>query len=123
MNASTLNLIAQTDSAFRREGDCWIGRCIICNGPIRFERATGEGATIEHIIPRSLGGGNEPLNLGIAHLRCNAEKGRRWDPPRRHHARREQYAALTDRMLRERARRFRTAFGPDDSGSERSASL
>lgn len=124
MNADVLNHIAETDSAFQRQGDCWVGRCIICNSPIRFEVATGEGATVEHIIPRSRGGGNDPLNLGIAHGRCNAEKGRRWDPARRHRGRQDQYAALTERILRERARRFRTAATPRyDDESERGGAI
>ncbi len=116
MKASALSQIAETDRTFRREGTCWVGRCIICNGPIRFESATGEGATVEHIVPRSLGGGNDLLNLGIAHARCNGEKGVHWDPRRRHHQRREQYAALTERLLRERALRFRQAPTSQASG-------
>ena len=43
--------------------------------------AFGEGATIEHILPRTLGGDNDLRNLGVAHRRCNGEKGRRWDAP------------------------------------------
>lgn len=123
MNADVLNHIAETDSAFRRQDDCWVGRCIICNGPIRFEVATGEGATVEHIIPRSRGGGNDPLNLGIAHQRCNAEKGRRWDPARRRRGREERYAALTERILRERARRFQPAPSAQYDTSERGDTL
>ena len=38
-----------------------------------FDAETGEGATIEHILPRSLGGANDLLNLGIAHQQCNGE--------------------------------------------------
>lgn len=119
MNADVLNHIAQTDSAFQRKGACWVGRCIICNGPIRFDAATGEGATVEHIIPRTLGGGNDPLNLGVAHARCNAEKGRHWDPVRWHRNRQAEYTALTERILRERARRFRQASSQRGDGSER----
>jgi hypothetical protein len=51
-------------------------------------------------------------NLGIAHVRCNNEKGRRWDPRRRHHAQQDRFAALLQRMLAERGRRWRE--GPVD---------
>ena len=108
MNADTLNEIAATDSTFTRVGVRWVGKCLICNGPIAFDSATGEGATIEHIIPRTLGGDNDPLNLGVAHFRCNAEKGRHWDARRRHSHRPEQYTALTQRLLAERKRRYRS---------------
>jgi len=108
MNADALNRIAETDRTFTRIAERWVGKCLICNGPIAFDSATGEGATVEHIIPRALGGDNDPLNLGVAHFRCNAEKGRHWDARRRHSHRAEQYAALTERLLAERARRYRT---------------
>lgn len=106
-NASLLNQIAATDATFTREGEDWIGRCLICGGPLRFCARTGEGATVEHILPRSLGGANDLRNLGIAHPRCNGEKGRRWDPKRRHRARQAEYAALLDRLHARRARRWR----------------
>ncbi len=106
-NASLLNQIAATDATFAREGEDWIGRCLICGGPLRFSARTGEGATVEHILPRSLGGANDLRNLGIAHPRCNGEKGRRWDPKRRHRARQAEYAALLDRLRARRACRWR----------------
>lgn len=77
-HASLMVQIARTDAAFAQQGDTWVGRCLICGGPLRFEALTGAGATIEHILPRSLGGTNDLSNLGIAHRRCNGEKGRRW---------------------------------------------
>lgn len=132
MNAVTLlHQIAETDATFRREGRTWTGRCLICNGPLGtdsraplrgplcFDAATGEGASVEHFRPRILGGGNDPSNLGIAHRRCNGEKGIHWDGaavspspfrgdggPRRR-AQPDQYAALVERLLRERRRRWR----------------
>jgi 5-methylcytosine-specific restriction endonuclease McrA len=106
--ADLLNRIAATDATFRRRGECWIGKCLICGGPLRFDADTGEGATIEHILPRSLGGTNDLLNLGIAHRRCNGEKGRRWDPKRRHSAMPERYRTLLERLHAERLRRWRT---------------
>lgn len=85
----------------------WVGRCLICGGPLRFDAHTGEGANIEHIVPRSLGGTNDLRNLGITHARCNGEKGRRWDPKRRHRADRDRYEAIVNRLLAERSRRWR----------------
>jgi hypothetical protein len=106
-SARWLNAIAETDATFRREGNDWVGKCLICGGPIRFDASTGEGATVEHIRPRSLGGGSDALNLGVAHARCNGEKGRRWDPRRRHRSVPGAYTALVGRLLEERARRWR----------------
>jgi 5-methylcytosine-specific restriction endonuclease McrA len=106
-NATLLNQIAATDVTFERAGADWVGKCLICRGPLRFSARTGEGATVEHIRPRSLGGTNDLHNLGIAHPRCNGEKGRRWDPRRRHRARVDDYAALLRRLLAERERRWR----------------
>jgi 5-methylcytosine-specific restriction endonuclease McrA len=111
-SAALLNAIALTDATFWREGDDWIGKCLMCGGPIRFDARTGEGATVEHIRPRTLGGGSDLLNLGVAHGRCNGEKGRRWDPRRRHRRDPNAYAVLIARLLAERARRWRDQ--PDD---------
>ena len=59
--------IAESDSTFERVGDDWIGKCLICSAPLRFDARTGGGATIEHIIPRKGGGTDDLLNLGLAH--------------------------------------------------------
>jgi 5-methylcytosine-specific restriction endonuclease McrA len=106
-HTSLMVQIARTDATFAQQGDTWVGRCLICGGPLRFEALTGAGATIEHILPRSLGGTNDLSNLGIAHRRCNGEKGRRWDPRRRHRARKEHYDELLHRLREERLRRWR----------------
>src|SRR5689334_23925186 len=100
-----LDHIAQTDSTFTRQGGSWVGKCLICGGPLRFDAHTGEGATIEHITPRNLGGGNDLRNLGVAHRRCNGEKGRRWDPPARRRRYQDRYTGLVDRLREERERR------------------
>lgn len=34
-----------------------------------------DGATIDHIVPLSLGGSDEPANVATAHRRCNIRKG------------------------------------------------
>lgn len=106
-HVALMRRIAATDSTFRLQHDVWTGRCLICDGPVCFDERTGEGATIEHILPRSLGGTNNLLNLGIAHTRCNNEKGRHWDPRRRHRTRQDRYVALVQRLLAERERRLR----------------
>jgi 5-methylcytosine-specific restriction endonuclease McrA len=35
---------------------------------------------VDHLVPWSLGGGNEVSNLQILHVRCNLSKGQRCDP-------------------------------------------
>lgn len=99
--------IAETDTTFTRRAESWVGRCLICNGPVRFDARTGEGANIEHILPRSLGGTSDLRNLGVTHARCNSEKGIHWDPKARHRADPERYAALLARLQAERLRRWR----------------
>jgi 5-methylcytosine-specific restriction endonuclease McrA len=78
--------VAETDRTFERRGPLWVGKCLICNGPIAFDAGTGEGATLEHIRARGRGGTDALDNLGVVHDRCNAEKGLRWDPRRRRSA-------------------------------------
>src|SRR3954465_10669161 len=80
--AEKLVRVAETDTTFGRKGPNWVGKCLICNGPIAFDARTGEGATLEHIRARSRGGTEALDNLGVVHGRCNWEKGRRWDPKR-----------------------------------------
>jgi 5-methylcytosine-specific restriction endonuclease McrA len=105
--AALMEQIAATDRTFRRAGARWIGKCLICNGPLAFDAATGLGANIEHIVPRTQGGSNDLLNLGITHPRCNGEKGVHWDAPQRHRANRERYTQIVERLLAERRRRWR----------------
>src|SRR4051794_23241558 len=104
-NAEKLARVARTDRTFRRVGPNWVGKCLICNGPIAFDARTGEGATLEHIRARHRGGTDDPENLGIAHGRCNGEKGPRWDPKRRRHA--DEYEAFIARLLERRRGRWR----------------
>jgi 5-methylcytosine-specific restriction endonuclease McrA len=119
-SAAHLNAIAATDVTFARSGADWTGKCLICGGPLRFSASTGEGATVEHIWPRSLGGTNDLRNLGIAHPGCNGEKGRHWDQKRRHRARRDAYVALVERLRAERARRWREPdVKPEGGGQDR----
>ena len=108
MSAITLlNQIAATDRTFHCEDGDWVGKRLNCSGPLRFDAHTGEGGTIEHILLRSLGGGSDLHNLGVAHRRCNGEKGRRWDAPKRRRGNEERYVALVERLRMERALRWR----------------
>lgn len=106
-NPSKLSRVAETDSTFTRQGRLWVGKCLICNGPIAFDAVTGEGATLEHILARSRGGTDDPRNLGITHASCNGEKGRRWDKKRRRTP--EEYEALVQRFRERRLQRWRDA--------------
>ena len=108
--AEALGRVAETDATFRRRGSDWVGKCLICNGPIAFDARTGEGATLEHIRARGRGGTDDPQNLGIAHARCNAEKGRRWDPKRRRAE--TEYEGFVARLLERRRQRWREAPAP-----------
>jgi 5-methylcytosine-specific restriction endonuclease McrA len=108
-----MNRIAETDTTFTRNGGDWVDRCLICGGPLRFDATTGEGATVEHILPRCLGGTSELRNLGITHARCNGEKGRRWDSGRRRGAGPDGYSTLVERLRRGRERRWHEPIGTE----------
>ena len=108
-----LALAAETDRTFERRGGDWVGKCLICNGPIAFDAQTGAGATLEHIRARARGGTDEPDNLAAVHGRCNWEKGRRWDPKRRRRA--VEYDAFVARLLEKRRERWRDPAGPRPS--------
>jgi 5-methylcytosine-specific restriction endonuclease McrA len=45
--------------------------CGICGKPI----TKMKDATIDHVIPLSRGGVDSPLNMQLAHDKCNQEKG------------------------------------------------
>ncbi len=106
-SAERMGWIAATDATFSRQGSDWVGKCLICGGPLRFDAASGQGANVEHIVPRALGGDDDPRNLGITHERCNGEKGRHWDSGHWRRANPERYAAILQRLAEERRRRWR----------------
>lgn len=56
------------------ERDRWI--CHLCNKKVRRDvpRTDPEGATIDHLIPISLGGLDEPANVACSHWKCNRDK-------------------------------------------------
>src|SRR3954470_18864900 len=108
--ADKLRSVAQTDSTFRRVGPNWVGKCLICNGPLAFDARTGEGATLEHIRARGRGGTEDLANLAIVHGRCNWEKGRRWDPKKRKS--RDDYEAFIARLAERRLKRWLDGLSP-----------
>jgi 5-methylcytosine-specific restriction endonuclease McrA len=113
-SAEKLTRVAETDATFLRRGGDWVGKCLICNGPIAFDACTGAGATLEHIRARRRGGTEELANLGVVHGRCNWEKGRRWDPKRRRDT--AEYDAFVARLLQRRLERWRA--GPGTNGPD-----
>ena len=77
--------VAATDCTFehmlRGEENVICGRCIHCGRKqqLALDGAPLTAATIEHIVPRVHGGGDDARNLAIACKRCNATKGYRLD--------------------------------------------
>jgi len=103
----TITAVAETDITFARVDGDWIGKCLICNGPLRFDARTGGGVTVEHIVPRKAGGSNDLLNLGLTHAACNFEKGVHWDEPKRRRGRSKEYDYLLTKLLTKRRARWR----------------
>lgn len=60
---SNRRLTKQQEIAFSRDG----GRCHYCN--------VGGAMTIDHVVPRSMGGGNSADNIVLACKSCNSSKG------------------------------------------------
>ena len=59
------------------ERDAW--RCHICRRRLRPDRRHPHprSATLDHVVPLSLGGSHEPANVQTACLQCNSAKGNR----------------------------------------------
>jgi 5-methylcytosine-specific restriction endonuclease McrA len=54
--------------------------CGICGLPVDMTLARSDGLdcpSVDHILPRSLGGSHDPLNLQLSHLVCNMRKSDR----------------------------------------------
>lgn len=68
-------------------------RCWLCGGPIDMtaSKRSPLGLSIDHVRPRSMGGGDDIDNLRPAHFHCNVRRGAR--PPKR--ASRPQMTAQT----------------------------
>ena len=62
------------------ERDAW--QCAICNLPV--DRAAhwndDQAPSLDHILPRSLGGTHEAENLRTAHRICNSVRGAEYEP-------------------------------------------
>jgi 5-methylcytosine-specific restriction endonuclease McrA len=54
-------------------------KCHICRRKIDLNLPGSHrfGPTIEHILPISKGGNNDPANLALAHRKCNVSRGNR----------------------------------------------
>ena len=52
-------------------------RCWLCGEKMDFHgpRTSARAATLDHVIPRSLGGPNADTNLRLAHRSCNNRRG------------------------------------------------
>lgn len=59
-----------------------------------------EEATVDHIIPKSLGGSNHPSNLQMAHGPCNWSKGNKLMPIADLPPGTPEYQARLDEMFR-----------------------
>lgn len=58
---------------------CWrCGRWV----DVTLSGLAAEGPTLGHRHPVSLGGSDEPHNLGLEHRRCNRAAGARLEPPK-----------------------------------------
>lgn len=53
--------------------DGW--RCHLCGNPIDPGATRRKRATLDHVIPRSQGGGNGIENMRLAHSVCNNHRG------------------------------------------------
>ena len=53
--------------------------CYVCRGPIDMTRTYPDplSASVEHVVPRSLGGGDDIDGLRLSHLHCNISRGAR----------------------------------------------
>jgi len=76
-----LELDAEAKSYNRKqifERDSW--KCQLCGRRARRDAPHGHplSATIDHIVPLSVGGEDSPSNVQCAHLRCNSRKSNRF---------------------------------------------
>lgn len=69
--------------------ELWVrdnGLCALCKLPVPRPGDTcraGQRASVEHRVPISKGGVDEPGNQQLAHASCNSEKGARTQPRRK----------------------------------------
>lgn len=67
----------QRVAIYERDG----GVCQLCSEPVDFDAhvMSADAPTLDHVLPRSLGGGDEPENLRLACRACNVTRGNRLD--------------------------------------------
>jgi 5-methylcytosine-specific restriction endonuclease McrA len=58
--------------------------CHLCDAPVLMHLASGVkgdpsglGPSVDHVIPRSKGGSDDPGNMRLAHWKCNRERSAR----------------------------------------------
>jgi len=61
-----LKMLQIKQSLFNLQG----GVCLLCDLPFSLSRP----ATIEHLVPRSMGGSNKFDNLALTHAKCNQKR-------------------------------------------------
>jgi len=101
-------MIAATDKTFERSTDgFWYGRCLHCSSSLRVGATGQTSASIEHIVPVSAGGSNsDMLNMALACISCNSEKGVRHDP---NYPRDPRAVEVIESLLQRRLKRWREA--------------
>jgi 5-methylcytosine-specific restriction endonuclease McrA len=103
-----LQAAAESDNTFERVSrdgrEYLVGKCIHCQSRVSIPLDWNEQAhaTLEHIVPRGLGGTDEPENLAVACQRCNQLKGKRLDRRRRGDETLERVIQLLQERRRER---------------------
>jgi 5-methylcytosine-specific restriction endonuclease McrA len=106
--------IVATDRTFARQVvrgvEHWVGKCIFCNSHlvVGLDGSLPAGVTVEHIAPRHHGGTDDLLNLALACVRCNNEKGIRHD---RRAAGDPRARAVVEKLLARRRQRYRDPEG------------
>ena len=109
--------IVHTDNTFalmqQRGAPVWSGKCIHCNSRLVVSGAGETEATVEHIVPLTLGGTDALNNLALACRRCNNLKGKRMDWRAANDPKRQ---ALTAALQTKRQARWRNADAIDHPG-------
>ena len=100
--------IVHTDRTFvrmqQRGAPVWAGKCIHCNSRLVVSLTGETEATVEHILPQTLGGAHALDNVALACRRCNNLKGKRMDC---RHPSDPQLQALTATLQAKRQARWR----------------
>ncbi len=104
--------IVRSDNTFtqmqQRGTAVWSGKCIHCNSRLVVSLTGETEATVEHIVPLTLGGTDALDNVALACKRCNNLKGKRMDWRGANDPKRQ---ALTIALQTKRQARWRSAEG------------